>query len=295
MRPAVGICAWLAVTASVAAYDFMERPRALLVGAPPDGGVAVGGTGFWQSAYRSNAFAAGDLDAVQVEAFGHHAILDAGRWRGGLFYGTHLLGGPVVAGTTAGAEAAQWIMNAVQYEYGLVVAGYANLRLGGAQPALLVEYSRRSYHPFLPKFSEPAADLLRIGVGAVGMRPRAIPPLSVDALVRIGWSEIYAFWGAGALPDPRARYTLHSAIEAAYRLRPAIVLFALAALDLIALRRGGVATDMMLQTGMRIGSEPATIELFLDGYRSEDTEQLGPDQATRAALWGWGVRFVLAL
>lgn len=295
MRPAVGVCAWLAVTASVAAYDFMERPRALLVGAPPDGGVAVGGTGFWQSAYRGNAFAAGDLDAFQVEAFGHHTILDAGRWRSGLFYGTHLLGGPVVAGTTAGAEAAQWIMNAVQYEYGLVATGYANLRLGGAQPALLVEYSRRSYHPFLPQLSEPAADLLRIGVGAVGMRPRAIPPLSVDALVRIGWSELYAFWGADALPDPRARYTLHSAIEAAYRLRPAIVLFALAALDLIALRRGGVAADMMLQTGIRIGSEPATIELFLDGYRSEDTEQLGPDQATRAALWGWGVRFVLAL
>ena len=295
MRPAVGICAWLAVAASVAAYDFMERPRAMLVGAPPDGGVAVGGTGFWQSAYRGNTLAAGDLDAFQVEAFGHHAILDVGRWRGGLFYGTHLLGGPVVAGTTAGAKAAQWIMNAVQYEYGLVATGYANLRIGGAQPALLVEYSRRSYHPFLPKFSEPAADLLRIGVGAVGMRPRAMRSLSVDTLVRIGWSELYEFWGADALPDPRARYTLHGAIETAYRLRPAIVLFALAALDLIALRDGGVAADTLLQTGVRVGSEPATIELFLDGYRSEDTEQLAPDRATPAALWGWGVRFVLAL
>ena len=295
MRPAVGICAWLAVAASIAAYDFMERPRAMLVGAPPDGGVAVGGAGFWQSAYRGNTLAAGDLDAFQVEAFGHHAMLDVGRWRSSLFYGTHLLGGPVVAGTTAGAKAAQWIMNAVQYEYGLVATGYANLRIGGAQPALLVEYSRRSYHPFLPKFSEPVADLLRIGVGAVGMRPRAIRSLSVDALVRIGWSELYEFWGADALPDPRARYTLHSAIETAYRLRPTIVFFALAALDLIALRDGGVAADTMLQTGVRVGSEPATIELFLDGYRSEDTEQLAPDQATPAVLWGCGMRFVLAL
>ena len=266
----------------------------MLPGPAPERGVELTSTGFWQSAYRSAAFADSDLDAFQIDAFGHHAIVDAGRWRTSIFYGTHLLAGPVIEGTTPGADAAQWIMNAIQYEYGVVVARYADLRLAGARLALLAEYARRSYHPFLSELSEPAADLLRIGVGAVGMQPQAVPQLGIDALLRLGWTELYEFWGADAIPDPRARYTLHSALETSYRLQPAVTLFAVTALDLIVLRSGGLSADLLLQTGARFGTGPATMELFLDGYSSQNTEQLSPNQSTAATLWGWGLRFVLA-
>jgi hypothetical protein len=72
-----------------------------------------------------------------------------------------MLNGGVNEGDEPGAEAAQWMMNAIQYEYGFILS--RDLSRTGL--VVLGEYSRRSSHPLRSGFEDPAADVLRLGVG----------------------------------------------------------------------------------------------------------------------------------
>ncbi|MFW5696042.1 MAG: hypothetical protein ACOCYB_12800, partial [Alkalispirochaeta sp.] len=226
------------------AYDFMERPRAVLPGpAPPGQGVEFARGGYAHVAYRANQFAHSRLDKFQVEGYGNHAVVDVGSLRTAVFYGTYMLNGPVTEEDTPGAEAAQWMMNAIQYEYGIVWSWDFPAASARTRVSALAEYSRRSYHPLRGGFSEPAADLIRIGVAVQSLAFDSLPGITVDAMVRLGWSELYEFWGAPSIPDPRARYTVHGALELQYHLGRSVAAFAVVTPDIILLRTGEWAVD----------------------------------------------------
>ncbi len=269
----------------------MERPDAVVLSPPPDG-LAIAEGGYAHSAYRANVFLDTDIDRFQVEGYAHHGIFDVGRFRTGIFYSTYMLNGPVVEGTRPGADAAQWIMNAVHFEYGFVFAGHTNIRVGTSHLVVLGEYSRRSYHPLRDGLEEPAADIIRGGFALNDWTPAALGRLAIDGMVRLGWSELYDFWGS-SIPDPRSLITLNIAVEAQYTTPvDGIVAFGVAMPDIILLRDGGFAVDMATQAGLRIGRGTAAIEAYLDFYASEDTEQI-PDERSPATLFGYGIRFVL--
>jgi hypothetical protein len=272
----------------------MERPASVVLSPAPDG-FSVARGAFAQTAYHANVFADTQIDRFQVNAYAHHGILDVGRGRVGAFYSTYMLNGPVNPGDSPGAEAAQWMMNAVQFEYGFV--GTWELTPGrGPRTAVVAEYSRRSYHPLRSGFEEPAADILRTGIVVRGMRGPLFESLITDWAARVSWAELYEFWGAPKIEQPRALYTLHLGVEATV---PTVFrqteLFLVGMPDVILLREGGASVDVTLQGGLRMGPEltrgGARLELFLDYYRSADTEQRATPSP--AELFGYGVRFVV--
>lgn len=274
-------------------WDFMERPAAVVLSpAPEEWGIAR--AGYFHSAYRDYRFRGTRWDQFHVEAYGHHSIFDAPAFRLGIFYGTYMLNGPVNDDDIPGAAAAQWMMNAIQYEYGFLASWEVPVALPVRMVAL-GEYSRRSYHPLRSGiFEDPAADILRTGVAVMDLRPGRVPGLSLDSLVRFGWTELYDFWGASSIRDPRARYTVNLAAEVRYDLPPeGVGVFLLTTVDVLALRAGGLGANAAMEGGIRIGGGLTSLELYLDFFHSEDTEQLreGPSPAT---LFGFGTRFVMA-
>ena len=281
----------------LAAWDFPERPAAAVLSPAPDG-FALGSAGYAQTAYRANEWMNTRIDKFQVEAFGHHGVVDIAKLRLSAFYGTHMLNGPVNQGDRPGAEASQWMMNAIQYEYGLVLSWYPTPGRFG-RPALLAEYGRRSYHPLRGDFNNPSADILRFGAALLDLPLPWRGRGSLDLMARIAWSELYAFWGAPGIPDPRALYTLHLAAEGQVGLGVSgMEAFLVAMPDLIYLRNGGSALDLAVQGGLRFGSpgsadnSGAGLELFIDYHYSSDTEQL-VDRPSPATLLGYGIRFVV--
>ncbi len=284
----------------VHAFDFMERPGAILLTPAPEQ-FAVARGGIAQSAYHANVFSSTEIDRFQVNAVAHHGIVDVAPARLSAFYSTHMLNGPVNAGDSPGAEAAQWMMNAIQFEYGFL--GSWDLTRGRpARTALVAEYSRRSYHPLRGGFEEPAADVLRTGIVARGVPGPFFEAVTTDWAARFAWAELYEFWGAPKISQPRARYTFHLGAEATVKTGVSQVEgFLLAMPDVILLRQGGVSVDVAVQGGLRLGASAGRgaaseraggrLELYLDYYRSADTEQrVDPSPAE---LFGYGVRFVL--
>ncbi len=203
-----------------------------------------------------------------------------------------MVNGPVNEDDTPGAEAAQWMMNAAQFEYGFI--GTWDLKTSTAHRTVLIgEYSRRSYHPFRSGFDDPAADIVRGGIALMGVRFPREPRLRLDTMVRLGWVELYDFWGAPGIADPRALYTLNIALEQHYEIyRPAITLFNGIMVDVQRLRAGGVAYDLTVEAGLRLGRGAGRVELYLEAYHTDDTEQL-KDRAAPATLFGYGLRMIL--
>ncbi len=277
-------------SAQLWSYDFMERPSSVILSPAPDG-FELAAAGFAQSAYHAYMFAHTPVDLFQIEGYAHHALVDLSRFRTSIYYATYLLNGPLNNEDFPDTEAGLWLMHALQFEYGLNFAW--DLRRGPTRITLLGEYSRRSYHPVHGNLAEPAADLLRAGVGVIDYQPSRLPALSLDCMARLSWTELYDFWGAKSIPDPRALYTLHTAFEAtAPTPVPRVSGFFLLMPDFILLREGGAAVDVTAQAGARLGGERGSIELFFDYYRSGDTEQI-PGEKSPAALLGYGIRFVL--
>ncbi len=284
----------VAVPALVEAYDFAERPVAVVPGTAPQG-IAAGGTAYGDTAYHANVFASTDIDRFQVRNYLLHGIVDVAPARLSAYYATAMLNGPVNSGDQPGADAAQWMMNAVQFEYGFVASvdlptsRSTARRLAVDRIALLAEYSRRSYHPLRSGFEDPAADIVRGGVAVRGLR--LTDAIDLDAMVRLTWSELYEFWGAPRIPDPRALFTLNTAVEVTANLPvTGLSAFAVVLPDTILLRDRGVSMDFTGQTGVHAGSGGASVEVFLDLYRSADTEQL-PNLRSPALLAGYGIRF----
>lgn len=282
---------FLLLPAGIHGWDFMERPVAVIPG-PAPAAWAVGAAGYYHTAYRNYAFRNTELDQFHVEIYGHQSLLDITPFRLGVFFSTIMVNGPVNEGDTPGAEQAQWMMNAAQFEYGFI--GTWDLNTPTAHRTVLIgEYSRRSYHPFRSGFDDPAADILRGGIGMMGIRFPREPRLRLDGMVRVGWVELYEFWGAPSIPDPRALYTMNIALEQHYEIyRPAITLFNAVMVDVLRLRSGGFATDFTIETGLRLGRGAGRVELYVEAFHTDDTQQ-AKDRVAPATLFGYGLRMIM--
>ncbi len=274
----------LGALAPVDARDFAELPRAVLLpGAYPDTGVSFLPAGYADLAYTNAAFKDGEYDSFQVRSYANFGIFATPTTLATIFYGSYILAGPVLEGTEPGSERAQWLMNAVQFEYGLTV----QRRI--APITLLAEYSRRSSHPLFGDFAEPAADILRVGVAPPLMQFGAV---MLESLVRLSWIELYDFWEADNIPDPRAVYGLSVALFAERQISDLpLSVFGGLLWDPFVLRSGGVDGDIELDFGLALGSGTGTIELYANYFRTSDTEQ-DKDRSIPAELIGYGLRFV---
>ncbi len=274
------------------ARDFMERPRAVVFDDRPgfaDDSVALFPVVYSQTALDYQLFRNTPEDKFQIGHFTHYAIADAGRVRASIYYATFLFSGPVNPGDTPGADAARWMMNAIQFEYGVL----GHYLLGdGPGWTLVGEFGRRSYHPVRGGgWAEPAADILRGGIAPPVLTRGAT---SLEALFRVSWSDIYDFWGSD-LPLPRVEYQFHHAYELRHRLvrRPRLLLdpFALVMVDTNLLRSGSIDNDLTYEAGIAVsGSGGGALELYIGGYESRDTEQR-EERTALASLLGWGLRF----
>jgi len=288
-RTVMTVAMCLLTVAAVGARDFSESPRAVLL---PDAYAVEGvrfAPGAWaEAAFTSNAIRDGEYDTFQIRSYANFGVLAGPSTLGTVFYGSYLLSGPVNEGTEPGSDRAPWLMNAVQFEYGVTI----QQRIGDW--TILAEYSRRSSHPLRQVFEDPAADILRVGVAPPGIERG---PWAVSSLLRLGWVELYDYWNVTTIPDPRVLYTANIAAQGDYRLPIAaapLSLFGILLWDPFLLRSGGVDGDLELDIGLGIGERMKRIELYGTYYRSSDTEQ-GLDKPVPVVLIGYGIRFVAAL
>ena len=278
--------AFLMFASVIAARDFSESPRAILLpDLLPSKEFQISPGAYAETAFTNNTIRRGEYDTFQIRSFVHHGLVAAERFMGTLFYATYLLSGPVTEGNEPGSERALWLMNAVQFEYGLT----AQYRIGSW--TLLGEYSRRSSHPLDDGFEDPAADIVRVGVALPAI---LTPSLTFRTLVRAGWVELWDFWEVDTIPDPRAVYTLNLAGEVDWRLPIEAVplsAFGIVLWDPFLLRSGGIDGDLEWDLGLGFGEPRRRIELYLNYYRTSDTEQ-GQNERVPAELIGYGVRFI---
>lgn len=279
----------------LAARDWSEPPRVfdplLSVESP---GSEAGGLAILE--YNYQAFHSSYDDLFQINALSALSFAALGANPGvlegvgiGVAYGSYLMNGAVQEGDSPGSRL-QWMMNAVQLEYGVFVA----LRMARlARLDLVGEYSRTSQHPFRDQYSQVASDVLRGGALA-----RARLPLDVESLLslRVAYVDLFDFWES-PLPKPRACCLLTPEL---WLLRPlgslgrgrARVGVAAAGeghLDWVFLRRGGQGVNASFRAGARLTLKSLSLDLYLDGFASDDTE-IRDDRTTPAGLLGWGVR-----
>jgi len=288
LRPLCVIILAVAGTIPIASRDFMERPEAIIPGDRPDG-LSVLPSIYTELAYHHHTFSAGRNDSFQIRNTAHAALADVGALRFGVYYGTYLLSGPVDDTEAQGSELAPWLMNAVQFEYGV------SARWSVPAVDLVGDYGRRSYHRLRRGFSDPAADIIRVGIADRGI------PLGggyLDWATRLRWSRLFRFWGTD-IAQPRVTWAVQPALE--YR-RPlaaseavALDLFVAVMGDLFSIA-GASDADLAGEGGLSItaGDRRRRIDLFLDGYRTSDTEEQVDDEYGLTVL-GLALRVVFDL
>lgn len=306
MKKTVRIAIWfviaLVLIETASGRDVMERPEFLVPTVPGERGgderlpdaapIGVLPSLYLEMAYHNHVFNDGRYDSFQIRNAAHAGLVEVARFRLGLYYGTFLFSGPVDDPSRQGSDLAPWLMNAVQFEYG--ITGTATIAEGDGALLVVTDYSRRSYHPFRAGFAEPAADILR---GGVALRELPIGSGSFDGALRARWAKLFPFWGSD-IPDPSVTWSVQSAIE--YR-HPVLAtdylemrLFGLGMVDVLLGGRYGIENEVELQGGLQfrsVGETERRLDLFLDLYRSPDTEER-LDATTPVTLAGIGGRLV---
>lgn len=254
--------------------------------------------GYVETIYTNQAFADGMYDSFQINGRGGHTIIGSPRFALSVSYGSYLMNGPVNEGGTPGSRL-QWLMNAIQFEYGFFGA------LDAGPLYLLAEYGRTSQHPFRSNFSEVSSDLIKVGLAAP---PINLGEVELYALLRLGYSDIFDFWES-RLEDPRTRWMA----QPSFRLYwPGVELLGLLQTGLffegdgeIGIARtarfeesGDLVGNIALKGGVRVrglhtaGGSPGSIDLYLDYYGSDNSE-IRDDRKTPVQLLGYAVRFRL--
>ncbi|MFP4329427.1 MAG: hypothetical protein ACLFP6_01790 [Spirochaetaceae bacterium] len=254
--------------------------------------------GYAETIYSNQALLDGRYDSFQINGRAGHTLVASPRFALSLSYGTYLMNGPVNEGGTPGSRL-QWLMNAVQFEYGFFAAWDAGPLY------LLAEYGRTSQHPFRRDFSEVSSDLVKIGFAP---HPFHIGPVELRALLRLGYSDIFDFWES-RLEDPRTRWMAQPAVRAHW---PGFELDELMRVGLffegdgeLGIARsarfeeeGDFVGNIALKGGVRLrgivpdGLSPGSIDLYLDYYGSDNSE-IRDDRKTPVQLLGYAVRFRL--
>ncbi len=297
------------ISSGISARDMMERPSAVVPGKSP-GRFALLPAGYADVTYVSHSVRSGRHDTFWISNSAHFGVADLLNQRLGLYYSTYLFSGPVDDPSRQGSRLAPWLMNAVQYEYGLSWR-YAPVvpAPGSGLPGALefvADYGRRSFHPFRKGFADPASDILRGGVALSGF-PAGNGFL--DALLRLRWSRLFDFWGTD-IADPRSTWSVQPAVE--YQSNGLSIadtgrvgLFVVGSADLLLVESGlpdgefageaGIfleASSLGGTAGGNVAGGPDSrrkLEIYLNGYYSGDTEEL-PEEAYAVALLGFGAR-----
>ena len=196
---------WLAITAAAGASPTDTRPPLLLAPAA-----------YGDLAYHGYTFLDGPHDSFSVRtrvggvpvAFGPVAL--------GLYWSSFLLVGPIEP-TDDAASIAEWWMNAVQFEYGLIAA----VRLPRPFRSITLEYGRTSQHPLRSGYSEISSDVVSAGVWLETLRvgglcddivARPHGQTTIDLGLRASWIELYDFWESDLL-KPRTRLRIAAPVE----------------------------------------------------------------------------------
>lgn len=263
--------------------------------------------GFAETIYANQVFQDGRYDTFQINARSGHTIFAAPRFALSATYGSYLMNGPVNEGGTPGSRL-QWLMNAVQFEYGF----YAAYDLGPLY--LLGEYSRTSQHPFRKEFSQVSSDLIKFGFAP----PRlSLGPVELYGFIRFGYSAIFDFWES-RLEQPRAEWLMQPSVRAVWE---GVELGNVIRLGLffegdaeIAVARearfaeaGEIIGNGAVKSGLRLRSvhpnarktaegrysdSPGHLDLYLDYYGSGNSE-IRDDRKTPVQLLGYAFRFRL--
>jgi hypothetical protein len=243
----------------------------------------AGGSSYALVEVNTQAFASSYDDLFQVNALSSFAF--AGPKAGvSVSYASFLMNGAVQSGDSPGSRL-QWMMNAVQFEYGI----FAAVRVVGID--LLADYSRTSQHPLRRPYSEVASDVLR--AGALG-RFAPAPGLVMHLAVHGAYSDLFDFWDS-PLPRPRAAALVTPAAWVQQSLatvsvagtRIGISAFARGQVDWVFLRSGGEGINASGRAGARALLGGVAVELYLDGFASDNSE-IRDDHATPVGLLGWG-------
>ncbi len=227
-------------------------------------------------AYNNHLFLPGKDDSFNVSGLGAFTLLDLdSRFALNLYWGTFLLVGPVAAGETP-ATVAEWWMNGLQFEYGLVSAWNCS----GAH--LSLEYARTSQHPWRHAYSQVTTDALRLGITLESLKQGNF---SADLRLAAGYLDLFDFWRS-SVPKPRTEWVASPAVRMKYRLAHGFSLFSKLQLDALVLRSGGFDADYWAELGWEAGCGSSRLQLYLDFYSSNDSEQLeqGPSPATLLGL-----------
>lgn len=238
--------------------------------------------------YNHQTFSGSDEDEFQfnlIAAVGLFGIGD--RVNFGLRYGAFLMNGPVLEGDVPGSRL-QWMMNAVQFAYG--VHAFWDLEDIG----LLAEYSRASQHPFRESFSRVSYDRVLIGVGRPGGPWGPFDSLVLSA--RAGYVDLFDIWRSD-IGKPRTAWLFRLALSAEWRPGPkkgdraGPACFIESAPDIFILRGGGPDAALSARAGLRLRhpGEATAYDIYLDLFLSGNTEER-KDRPTPVFLFGWGFR-----
>jgi hypothetical protein len=237
--------------------------------------------------YDNFVFRGSDTDTFQIGLLGAFGLFQAGEtFALKLSYGSTLLVGPLLPGDAA-ASVAEWWMNSVQFQYGI----YGAVNLRGYH--LLAEYSRMSNHPLRAKlspekgFENPASE--RIGGGIV-FPPWEWGPVEFEGYIRGGYTDLFDYWQAPSIPEPRTRVLFRFGGGAEIPVRSGVLAFFKPVADIHLLRSGGTDFSLHAETGFTVRSQGGAFSLYLLYFRTEDTEEIiGRKQPVN--LWGIGFSF----
>jgi len=247
--------------------------------------------------FNPQVFRGSDHDAFQLNLVGGAGLFRIGdRFAAGMRYGTYLMNGPSYEGSPGTPHGAlDWLINAIQFEYGLHLA----YDLNGFR--LLGEYSRASQHPFEGRddvSSDVSYDRVAVGIGA----PRV--PFGdggmLTAAARIAYVDLWDAWDHRTIGKPRTQWMLRTGVLATYpltdgfrgRFRPHL----LAELHPDFFTQRGDRPDAVLaaRAGLRLtdDSTPRVIDLYFDAYLSADSEKMAEEdrEESPVALLGIGIR-----
>ena len=248
-------------------------------------------TSFLMLRYENYTFRSSDTDTFQIGAVGAVGLFNIGGFAAGkIFYATHLLAGPMLPGDAA-TSTAHWWMNSTQFQYG-VSAGLAVQDFH-----VFCEYSRASDHPLRPEltaeqsFENPAFE--RIVLGVV-LPPLAFGPVTFKSYLRGGFVDLFDYWEATNIAEPRTQWFLRGGGEAAVRTGSYARLYLNAVVDGLYLRSGRLASAYRAETGVAFqgaGFDGRTLSLFLCFIGIHNTEELeGREIAVRLIGLGFALR-----
>lgn len=200
------------------------------------------------------------------------------------FYHTHLLVGPVQSGETSFSRA-EWFMNAVQFEYGIVSTFRISTGVFGS-----IEYGRTSQHPLRGGFSEVSSDVVEASITAKLLnRQRS----KLDAGLRVAYIDLYTFWES-PLRKPRtairvepvvdfSRTATEHGIQLVMRAWPRVIYTRQTGAWEYARLTPRVQTELDLEVGVRV-ERSIGFEMLLEVYATPDSEQLRDEAAPLTTL-----------